>query len=148
MKRYSIKSNPMGEGYWIGPAGETAPVSEHLIALQQDPHIFGLAKRDVAGAGLEQLRRLAVALIEDGWIRARFLSPQGYLFEINRITPENVRRIEEFLVGQTAYEKEPITIETVSPARTYQGSIAGFFDKTIFRYYQNPSKRKGKWRLS
>ncbi|MFH1226781.1 MAG: hypothetical protein V1701_02620 [Planctomycetota bacterium] len=33
-------------------------------------------------------------------------------------------------------------------ARTYQGNVAGFFDKTIFRYYQNPAKRKGKWRLS
>jgi len=47
------------EGLWISPEGERIPVVEHLLALQHDPHLFGLTLRDVKGADVEALRILA-----------------------------------------------------------------------------------------
>ena len=143
-----MKNNDfIGEGYWISPSGDFIPVTEHLVALQREPQLFGIPVRQVRGANIKQLSDVAVDLIKSGWVRARYLSPQGYLFEISGLSHGNYELIEEFLIRSKAFIKENITIETVKPVKTYSGTVDKFFDRTMFKYYQKNPKRT-KWRLS
>lgn len=131
------------EGLWISPdRDERIPVVEHLIAIQQDPHRFGLTARDVRGVGIEGLCELAEELIKDGWIRYRYLAGT-HLFEILRLDKD---ALYDVLIDAQAAEHERVVIETLSPRREYSGSVQQFFGGEMFRAWENNPKRA--WRLS
>lgn len=146
-KRYSLNQGSL-EGVWIDDSGKSYPVTEHLIFIQSHPDIFYLTSRDVKNASIEQLRKFAVQAIKEGFIRARFLSPNGYLFEISRASKENFEKIEGVLLDSESYGGEKIIIEAQTPPRTYEGKVSEFYDRTMFKYYENPKKRRGGWRFS
>jgi len=135
------------QGLWISPEGEAHSVIEHLLFVQHHPEVFGLSTRDVKGATMENLRNLAVKLIKDGWIRTRFLAPQGYLFELNRIEPAILDKIKQVLIDSKSFKKENIIIHVIKPKpRAYQGTVAEFFDRSLLKSPTKP--KKGQWRLS
>lgn len=115
----SIENGLPPEGLWVSPDGEAHTVIEHLIEIQHHPEIFGLSKRDVQGASIEDLRKIAVRLIKDGWIRFRFLSGV-WNFEVDNVKTR-LNHIEEILVSHRAYPQERVIISQVKPKLDYQG---------------------------
>lgn len=131
------------EGLWVSPDGEAHPVIEHLISIQHHPEIFGLSKRDVQGASIEDLRKIAVNLIREGWLRFRFLSGV-WNFEVDTVKTR-INHIEEILVSHKAYPQERVVVSQVRPKRDFQGTVSQLYDRSMFRHYElgrNP------WRFS
>jgi hypothetical protein len=132
------------EGLWVAPDGEPIPVIEHLLALKEAPETFGLSPRDVERAGLIELRELAVKIIGEGWTRFRFLGGV-WNFEIDNIRTKK-DLIKETLVTHQAWPQERIIISQAKPKRDYQGSVAQFYDRSMFRHYE--LGRLSRWRFS
>lgn len=112
--------------------------------IQRYPETFGLAERDVAGASIPALASIAEELIKDGWTRYRPWSGL-YVFEV-----DNARRridlVERILVDADAFEGEQVKISQARPRRQFDGFVSEVFDRTIFRYQENPYGNK--WRFS
>lgn len=118
---------------------------EHGIDIQRHPEVFGLTERDVRGATLEDLRKIAVEkLIMEGWLRFRFLDNE-WNFEAGFVQ-NALERIEEILTVHNAQPHELVKIEQVKPKREYKGTVAEFYDRTMFRYYE--LWKKNAWRMS
>lgn len=132
------------EGLWVSPDGEPVPVVEHLITIKENPEIFGLPPREVAKARIEDLRKIAVKLIAEGWTRFRFLGGV-WNFEVNNIRMRK-ELIEEILVSHRAWPQERIIISQADPKRDYQGTVAQFYDRSLFRHYE--LGRLSRWRFS
>lgn len=132
------------EGLWVSPDGDPVTVIEHLIALKENPEIFGLTEREVEKAKVKDLRDIAVKLIGSGWMRFRFLGGV-WAFEVNSVKAKT-GLIEEILVGQNAYPEERVIVSQVSPKRDYQGSVSQFYDRSMFRHYE--LGRGNRWRVS
>lgn len=132
------------EGLWVAPDGEGIPVIEHLIALKEEPERYGLSPRDVQKAGIKELRELAVGLIKEGWTRFRFLGGV-WNFEVDSVKMKT-GLIEEILVTHQAWPQERIIVSQVSPKRDYQGTVAQFYDRSMFRHYE--LGRLNRWRFS
>ncbi len=131
------------EGLWIDPTGEYFPVTEHLLALRQRPDLFGLSD-DTKRADIPQLREFAVALIESGWTRFRYLDGT-WLFEVDN-AKRKMLLIEDVLSHCNAYGEERVTISQISPKVESEGTVDDVYDRTILRFQSNP--KKNKWRLS
>jgi hypothetical protein len=140
-KRYSSSLPP--EGLWISPDGERFEVYEHLIALRERPDIFGLPE-SLGRADVKTLRDIAVALIEDGWIRYRYLAGV-HAFEVNS-AKKRMGDIEDVLVLAKAGADETTTISQLTPKREFEAKVSDVFDRTIFGFQENP--KRNKWRLS
>ena len=132
------------EGLWVSPDGEAIPVIEHLLALKEEPERFGLSPRDVAKAGVKELRELAVTIISEGWTRFRFLGGV-WNFEVDNVKMKK-DLIEEILVTHQAWPQERIVISQAKPKRDYQGAVAQFYDRSMFRHYE--LGRLSRWRFS
>lgn len=132
------------EGLWVSPDGEAIPVIEHLLALKEQPERYGLQRRDVERATVKDLRDLAVKIISEGWTRFRFLGGV-WNFEVNNVKNKK-DLIEEILVTHQAWPQERIIISQANPKRDYQGSVAQFYDRSLFRHYE--LGRLNRWRLS
>ena len=87
---------------------------------------------------------MAVDLIKDGWTRFRFLGGV-WNFEVNNVRTKK-DLIEEILVTHQAWPQERIIISQVSPQRDYQGTVAQFYDRSLFRHYE--LGRVTGWRFS
>lgn len=132
------------EGLWVSPDGEAIQVIEHLISIQHEPHRFGLSPKDVRGVSIQRLHDIAVDLIKGGWTRFRFLSGT-WNFEVDSAR-SRISLIEEILVTHRAYPQELVVVGQAKPKRTYQGTVAQFYDRTMFRHYE--LGRKVKWLLT
>lgn len=132
------------EGLWISPDGEPVEVIEHLITIQQEPEKFGLSPRDVGRASIKNLRDIAIELIKVGWTRFRFLGGV-WGFEVYQVKSK-ISLIEDVLVAQNAYPQERVLISQASPKRDYQGTVAEFYDRAMFRHYE--LGRRNNWRMS
>jgi hypothetical protein len=132
------------EGLWVSPEGEATSVIEHLIEIQHHPETFGLSVKDVKGASISKLRDLAVELIREGWTRFRFLSGV-WNFEVDA-AKRRVDLMEDILVTHQAHPQERVVISQVSPKKDYQGTVAQFYDRSIFRHYE--LSHKNQWRVS
>lgn len=122
------------EGLWVDLDGKAISVIEHLIALKEDPERFGLSPRDTGKARVKELRDMAVELIKDGWTRFRFLGGV-WNFEVNSVRTKK-DLIEEILVTHQAWPQEHIIITQMRPKRDYQGTVAQFYDRSLFRHYE------------
>lgn len=132
------------EGLWVSPDGEAFPVIEHLIAIQHEPERFGMVPADVKGKSIADLRSLAVEMIKvDGWMRFRFLSGT-WNFEVDS-AKARIHLIEEILVAHRAYPQELVVVAQVKPKKEFQGTVAQFYDRTMFRHYE---LGRNKWRFS
>lgn len=131
------------EGLWISPSGDAIPVIEHLIEIQQNPEPFGLAPKDVERRSIKDLRQIARSLIQDGWTRFRYLSGT-WNFEVDQ-AKLRISLIQEVLVQGKAYPEERVVIAQLSPKRDYQGTVAEFYDRSMFRHYELGGNR---WRLT
>src|SRR3990170_1849178 len=122
------------EGLWVSPDGRKISVIEHLIEIQHHPETFGLSRRDVKGASIQDLHGMAVKLILDGWTRFRFLSGV-WNFEVDSVKRRR-QLIEDILVTHQAFHLERVVISQATPKRDYQGSVAQFYDQSMFRHYE------------
>ena len=132
------------EGLWVDPAGRRFEISEHLMAIKQRPDIFGLSETDVSRADIPQLRDLAVALIESGWMRFRYLDGT-WAFEVDS-AKRRMGDIEDVLSDCGAHGFERVTISQLKPMREFDGTVNEVFDRTIMRFQENP--KKNPWRFS
>jgi hypothetical protein len=132
------------EGLWVSPDGEAVPVIEHLLAIKEDPERFGVPRREVVTATVKDLRDIAVGIIKEGWMRFRFLGGV-WNFEVNNVKSKK-DMIEEILVTHQAWPQERIIISQASPKKDYQGTVSGFYDRSIFRHYE--LGRLSRWRFS
>lgn len=131
------------EALWVSPEGEEIPVIEHLIEISQHPEKFDLTERDVAGLSIVGLRDLSAELIKKGWVRFRYLSGV-WNFEIDSLRMR-VGVIEDILVRQQALPHERVVVSQAKPKRDYRGTVAQFYDRTMFGRYdlgRNP------WRVT
>lgn len=132
------------EGMWISPAGRWFPITEHLLAIQERPDIFGISQ-DVRHADIPELRELAVELIESGWTRFRYLDG-NWLFEVD-FARTKMSYIDEVLSDCGAHSSETVTISQVSgKSQDFEGTVDDVFDRKILSFQNNP--KKNKWRLS
>jgi hypothetical protein len=122
------------EGLWVSPDGTRISVIEHLIEIQHHPQTFGLTAREVKGASISDLHGMAVKLILDGWTRFRFLSGV-WNFEVDSVKRRR-QLIEDILVTHQAFHLERVVISQATPKRDYQGSVAQFYDQSMFRHYE------------
>ena len=132
------------EGLWISPEGEPIPVIEHLLEIHHNPEKFGLAPKDVRGLSIENLRKVAVELIGKGWTRFRFLSGT-WNFEVDSVKVR-LSTIEDVLVRQMAYPQERVVVSQAAPKRDFQGTVAEFYDRSMFRHYE--LGRANTWRVT
>lgn len=147
MKKETVEPEERGlppEGLWVDPDGEGIPVIEHLIALKEEPERYGLSPRDVEKAGIKELRDLAIQIIREGWTRFRFLGGV-WNFEVDSVKMK-MGLIEEILVTHQAWPQERIIISQMSPKRDFQGTVAQFYDRSMFRHYE--LGRLNRWRFS
>lgn len=132
------------EGLWISPDGMvTIPVVEHLIEIQQNPEPFGLSPADVRKRSIAQLRAIAKGLIRVGWIRFRYLSGT-WNFEVDQARLR-IGILEDVIVQGKAYPEERVVVAQASPKRDYQGTVAEFYDRSMFRHYDLGRNR---WRVT
>lgn len=137
------------EGLWIEPRKKRGrypwvPVVEHLITIQHHPTKFGLEPADVMGASIEDLRRIAVALIGAGWVRYRHFG-DSQNFEL-RSARDQIDVVEDVLSRIGAYGEERVFISQLTPKKEFVGTVNDVFDRKILRFQENP--RKNRWRLS
>lgn len=135
------------EGLWVSPNGKRTSVIEHLIEIQHHPETFDLTAREVKGASIQDLHAIAVKLILGGWTRFRFLSGV-WNFEVDSV---RVRRqlIEDILVAHQAFHLERVVISQATPKKDYQGSVAQFYDQSMFRHYALGGRRAtSTWRVT
>lgn len=132
------------EGLWVTPDGEGIPVVEHLLAIKENPNLFFLSPKEVEKARIPELRKIAVDLIKDGWARFRFLGGV-WNFEVDNVKTKK-DLIEEILITHQAWPQERIIISQVSPKKDYQGSVAQFYDRSMFRHYE--LGKVNRWRFS
>lgn len=134
------------EGLWVSPNGKRTSVIEHLIEIQHHPETFDLTAREVKGASIQDLHAIAVKLILGGWTRFRFLSGV-WNFEVDSV---KVRRqlIEDILVTHQAFHLERVVISQATPKRDYQGSVAQFYDQSMFRHYELGRSSSSTWRVT
>ncbi len=132
------------DGLWVSPEGDAISVFEHLLEIRQNPEKFDLSPKDVERASMEDLRDLAIELIKEGWTRFRFL---GGVWNFEVASVKNRKElIEEILVTHQAWPQERLIISQLSPKRDYQGSVAQFYDRSMFRHYE--LGRLSRWRFS
>jgi len=132
------------EGMWISPEGDAFQVIEHLLAIKENPEIFGLPVREVRNADVKALRTLAVGLIRSGWTRFRSMGGV-WAFEVDRAKAK-IGLIEEILVKHQAYPQERVVISQATPKKDYQGSVSDLYDRSMFRHYE--PDRLNRWRVS
>lgn len=132
------------EGLWVSPEGESIPVIEHLITIKIEPERFGIPERDVRNASIKDLRDIAVGIIKEGWTRFRFLGGV-WNFEVNSVKNKK-DLIEEILVTHQAWPQERIIVSQANPKKDYQGTVAQFYDRSIFRHYE--LGQYNRWRFS
>jgi hypothetical protein len=130
------------EGLWISPEGEKFPVTEHLVAIQRHPHLFGLSAWDVNGQSIEGLRLVALRLLADGWVRYRHFGPDLHMFE----TESTDRRvIDELLTAAEALPDDRIVVHVRTPRGEFRGVVRDWTARTIAK--GEPSREDG-WRFS
>lgn len=119
------------------------PVVEHLIEIQQNPAAFDLDLSEVRTLSISDLRNLAQRLIQHGWIRFRYLSGT-WNFEVDRVRMR-IGILEDVLVQGKAYPQERVVIAQAVPRRDYQGTVAEFYDRSMFSHYDLGRNR---WRVT
>jgi hypothetical protein len=131
-------------GLWISPEGEATVTTEHMLTIKEDPGRFGLAPRDVARISIPALHEIARKLIFAGWTRFRLFS-DFWSFEVDNARGR-ISLVEDILVHHRAYPHEEIRISQAKPKREYAGTVAQFYDRSIFRTWE--LGRKNRWRFT
>lgn len=135
------------EGLWISPEGDRIPVVEHMIALQQFPHLFGLLERHVKGKPIEHLATIAADLVRKGWTRFRNFG-YVYAFEVDRISMR-WGLVESILSDGNALLEEKVSISQAFPRSRADGTVSEVYERTLIFRKENPRRHGlGHWRFT
>jgi len=129
------------EGLWISPDGERLTASEHLLAIRDNPTLFGLPLA-VQKMDIPDLEKVAEDLINKGWTRYRYLDGRHH-FEVDDARAR-MSLIRDVLQSVNALADEELWVSQVGGQES-QGKVKDAHDHAFLRF---EGKIENKWRFS